>query len=44
MPTPGKAADAGGVITVFTVSGVVLLASASLIALRVNAPRHRATN
>lgn len=31
----------GGVGTVFTVSGVVLLASASLIVLRVKAPRHR---
>ncbi|MCT2591382.1 MFS transporter [Streptomyces sp. N2-109] len=30
----------GGVITVFTVSGVVLLASALLIVLRVKAPRH----
>ncbi|MEV5776726.1 MFS transporter [Streptomyces antimycoticus] len=30
----------GGVVTVFVVSGVVLLASALLIALRVEAPRH----
>ncbi|BBJ39412.1 hypothetical protein SSPO_021300 [Streptomyces antimycoticus] len=29
----------GGVVTVFTVSGVVLLASALLILLRVKAPR-----
>ncbi|MCQ8193553.1 MFS transporter [Streptomyces rugosispiralis] len=34
----------GGVTTVFTVSGVVLLASALLIVLRVKAPRHRALN
>ena len=34
----------GGVITVFTVSGVVLLASALLIVLRVKAPRHRASS
>ena len=34
----------GGVITVFTVSGVVLLASALLIVLRVKAPRHRPGN
>ncbi|MFC4084538.1 MFS transporter [Amycolatopsis samaneae] len=31
----------GGVVTVFTVSGVVLLASALLIALRVAAPHHQ---
>ncbi|OON74954.1 MFS transporter [Streptomyces tsukubensis] len=33
----------GGAVTVFTVSGVVLLASASLILLRVRAPRHAGT-
>ncbi|MFD6274633.1 MFS transporter [Streptomyces sp. NPDC060209] len=32
----------GGVVTVFTISGVVLLASALLIVLRVKAPQHRA--
>ncbi|MER8000244.1 MFS transporter [Streptomyces sp. NPDC095613] len=34
----------GGVLTVFTVSGVVLLTSALLIVLRVKAPRHRVSN
>ncbi|WP_199830893.1 MFS transporter [Streptomyces sp. NBRC 110028] len=34
----------GGIITVFTVSGVVLLASALLIVLRVKAPLHRVMN
>lgn len=34
----------GGAVTVFTISGVVLLASALLIVLRVKAPRQLATN